>query len=112
MIRSGELRERVTFQRMTEVSKPGGGFQEIPVTYLETFASVRQEAPGADIIAQQQNLSGVLKVRIRYNPEIEIKVGDIILWRDFTLTALEPQVDYLRRFITIRSLSAIETTGR
>lgn len=112
MLTAGTLRELVTIKRPTgQVPLPDGGFETIYTTILETFASVKQEMPGADVIAQQENLSGVMIVKIRYRPT-EIKVGDIIEWRGFALTAMQPQVDFLRRWITIRSLSAIETTER
>jgi hypothetical protein len=49
---------------------------------------------------------------IRYNPSVVIQNGDQIEWRGYYFTSLAPKVDPLRRYITIKAFSAMETTNR
>lgn len=112
MIGAGNLREKITIQQPVQVQRPDGGFDTEWQTVKETFAQVTEKQPSVDAIAQQQNITGILEVRIRYNPEVAILNGYKIVWRGFEFVGMKPKVDPLRRHITLLVFSEIETTER
>lgn len=107
------LREKITFIRIT-VSQDASGqlVNSENAYYSPRGAMVREVQPSVDVIAQQQNITTLIEVKLRYNPEISILNGDKIEWRGFRFNALAPMVDPLRRWITIKAFSEIETTDR
>jgi hypothetical protein len=107
------LREKISFIRVSSTKDSTGDLVNTETVYYEPKgASVREITPSVDVIAQQQNLSTLIEVKIRYNPEIAILNGDKILWRGFRFNALAPKVDMMRDWITIRAFSEMETTDR
>lgn len=80
--------------------------------YSPKAASVEEVRPSVDVIAQQQNISQLIKIRLRYNPEISIHNGDKIYWRGFRFNSLAPKVDRYRRYVEILAFSEMETTDR
>lgn len=107
------LREKIKFIRANKIQDESGQLvSEEDVFYSPKGASVTQLTPSVDVIAQQQNISSLIEIVIRYNPEISIINGDKIEWRGFRFNALSPQVDPLRRWIRIKAFSEIETTQR
>ena len=84
----------------------------VSIYYEPKGASVKEITPSVDVVAQKQDLSTLIEVVIRYNPSVAIQNGDQIEWRGYYFTALAPKVDPLRRYITIKAFSAMETTDR
>lgn len=112
MITAGRLRDRISIQRKTTSQTPDGGSETVWDTIHDTYADVEEVRPSVDVIAQQQNIQIMIRVRIRYNPELSIKNGDRIEWRGFILVAMAPKVDPLRRWIEFVAHSEIEETER
>lgn len=108
------MREKVVFKRSTETQNPvtGNLINTVSTYYEPKGASVREITPSVDTIVQKQDLGTLIEVVIRYNPSVVIQNGDQIEWRGYYFTSLAPKVDPLRRYITIKAFSAMETTNR
>ena len=108
------LREIVTFGRntITQDLNTGDLVNVSAIYYRPKGADVKELQPSIDVIATQQNISMLIEVKIRYNPEVAILNGDKIYWRGFTFNALAPKVDPFRDYIYIKAFSEIETTNR
>jgi len=107
------LREKISFIRVTQTQGSDAELVSTETTYYQPKgASVKEITPSIDVIAQQQNITSLIEVKLRYNPEKSIQNGDKIEWRGFRFNALTPKVDPLRRWITIKAFSEIETTNR
>ena len=105
--------EKIRFFRFQLVSDGMGGNISTEVTIWEPQgAEVQEMRPSVELIATQQNISQVIRIRCRYNPEVSIKVGDKIEWRGFTFNSLLPTVDRRTRMMEIMAVSEIETTDR
>jgi hypothetical protein len=108
-----KLREKIAFIRVSQTQDSTGQLVNTESIYYEPKgASVTEITPSNDVIIQQENISTLIQVVIRYNPEIAIIVGDKIEWRGFRFNALAPKVDPMRGWITIKAFSEIETTSR
>jgi hypothetical protein len=108
------MREKVVFKRSIETQNPvtGNLINTVSTYYEPKGASVREITPSVDTIVQKQDLGTLIEVVIRYNPSVVIQNGDQIEWRGFYFTSLAPKVDPLRRYVTIKAFSAMETTNR
>ena len=108
------MREKVVFKRSIETQNPvtGNLINTVSTYYEPKGASVREITPSVDTIVQKQDLGTLIEVVIRYNPCVVIQNGDQIEWRGYYFTSLAPKVDPLRRYITIKAFSAMETTNR
>jgi hypothetical protein len=107
------MREKVSFIRVSEDQDSTGQLVNSETVYYEPRGvSVRQISASVDMIIQQQNITSLIEIEMRYNPQISILNGDKIEWRGFRFNALSPIVDPLRRFIKIKAFSEIETTSR
>jgi hypothetical protein len=108
------MREKVVFKRSIETQNPvtGNLINTVSTYYEPKGASVREITPSLDTIVQKQELGTLIEVVIRYNPSVIIQNGDQIEWRGFYFTSLAPKVDPLRRYVTIKAFSAMETTNR
>ncbi len=105
--------EKIRFYRITLVPDGMGGSIPTEETIWEPQgAEVQEMRPSTELIATQQNISQVIRIRCRYNPEIAIKIGDKIEWRGFTFNSLLPTVDRRTRMMEIMAVSEIETTDR
>ncbi len=105
--------EKIRFFRTVLVPDGMGGSIPTEETIWEPQgADVREMRPSTELIATQQNISQVIRIRCRYNPEIAIKIGDKIEWRGFTFNSLLPTVDRRTRMMEIMAVSEIETTDR
>lgn len=105
--------ERIRFYRTTLVPDDMGGSIPAEETIWEPQgAEVKEMRPSTELIATQQNISQVIRIRCRYNPEIAIKIGDKISWRGFVFNSLLPTVDRRTRMMEIMAVSEIETTDR
>ena len=105
--------EKIRFYRVHLTPDPMGGSTATEETIWEPQgAEVKEMRPSTELIATQQNISQVIRIRCRYNPEIAIKVGDKISWRGFTFNSLLPTVDRRTRMMEIMAVSEIETTDR
>jgi len=108
-----DLREKVRFIRVTKDQDSTGQLVNTEAVFYEPKGvSVREITPSIDVIAQQQNITSIIEIKMRYNPEISIINGDKIEWRGFIFNALSPKVDLLRRWVSIKAFSEIETTNR
>ena len=112
MIRAGELREKITIERATQVQQPDLSWETTWNPIHQTFASVTEKKPSVDVIAQQENIQMLIEIKIRYNPTVSILIGDRIEWRGFYFTSMAPKVDPLRRGIVFMAHSEIEKTER
>lgn len=112
MIPAGLLRERIKIERSVKTENPAGGWSTEWVKVHDTLAQVAEKKPSLDVIAQQENISTFIEIKIRFNPNVNIKIGDRIEWRGFYFTSMKPLVDFLRTTITILAFSEIETTDR
>ncbi len=105
--------EKIRFYRTVLVPDGMGGSIPTEETIWEPQgADVREMRPSTELIATQQNISQVILIRCRYNPEIAIKIGDKIEWRGFVFNSLLPTVDRRTRMMEIMAVSEIETTDR
>lgn len=105
--------EKIRFYRTVLVPDGMGGSIPTEETIWEPQgAEVREMLPSTELIATQQNISQVIRIRCRYNPEIAIKIGDKISWRGFIFNSLLPTVDRRTRMMEIMAVSEIETTDR
>lgn len=105
--------EKIRFYRNVLVSDGmGGSIPSEETIWQPQGAEVREMRPSVELIATQQNISQVIRIRCRYNPEIAIKIGDKIEWRGFTFNSLLPTVDRRTRMMEIMAVSEIETTDR
>lgn len=106
-------RERISFIRVSQTQDETGQLVNVETTYYSPKAAeVTEVRSSVDVIVQQQNVTQLIKVRLRYNPEMAILNGDKIEWRSFRFNALSPKVDRYRRYIEIMAFSEIETTDR
>jgi hypothetical protein len=107
------LREKISFIRVSTTQDSTGDLVNTETTYYEPKGSrVRTLSASTDVIAQQGNQTSLIEVTVRYNPEIAIQNGDLILWRGFRFNAMSPIVDEMRTWVTIRAFSEIESTSR
>lgn len=108
------MREKVVFYRSVQTQDAVTGVLINTVTsyYEPKGASVKEIKASVDTVVQKQDLSTIIEVVIRYNPQVFIINGDQIEWRGFYFTAMAPKVDTMRRYITIMAFSAMETTDR
>ena len=106
-------REKITFIRVTQTQDSSGELVNTEaVIFSPRSAIVKELSPSVDLIVQQQNITAMIQVELRYNEQIPIINGDKIEWRGFRFNALAPKVDRFRRWITIKAFSEIETTDR
>lgn len=107
-------REKISFIRVSQSQDPNtGDIINVETTYYSPKAAqVTEVRSSTDMIVQQQNITQLLKVKIRYNPTIEILNGDFIEWRTYRFTNLSFKVDPFRRYIEVMAFSEIETTDR
>jgi len=107
------LREKVSFIRVTQDQDSTSQLVNTETVYYEPRgARVRTLLSSTDVIVQQQNQTSLIEVTVRYNPTVAILNGDIIVWRGFRFNAMSPIVDEMRRWVTIKAFSEIETTSR
>lgn len=112
MIRAGELRDKIIIQRPIRVSNGSGGYDTTYETIIETFAKVIERNPRNEFEGGQMDLKTLVEFVIRYRPD-NINIGDRIVWRGFNFTvANSMKVDPLRRYITITTVSEMETSER
>lgn len=106
-------RERISFIRVEQTQDDSGQLVNTEETYYSPKAAqVTEMRSSVDVIAQQQNVTQVLKVNLRYNPEVSILNGDFVVWRNFRFTNLSFKVDPFRRWIEIMCFSEMESTDR
>lgn len=112
MIRAGELRDKIIIQRPVRVSNGSGGFDITYDTIIESFAKVVERNPQNEMEGGQYDLKTLVEFVIRYRPDA-IEIGDRVIWRGFNFTvANSMKVDPLRRYITITTVSEMETSER
>lgn len=106
-------REKISFIRVAVTQDNTGQLVNTEsIYYSPKAAKVEEVRSSVDVIAQQGNITQVIKVNIRYNPEIEILNGDFIEWRGYRFTNLSFKVDRYRRYIEVMAISEMESTNR
>lgn len=107
------MREKITFIRVTPTQDENGDLtNQETIIYHPSGAEVVEINPSIDLIAQQANINSIIRVKIRYNPEIPIRIGDKIEWRGFRFNSLTMKVDPRRTYVLINAMSEMETTQR
>ena len=105
--------EKIRFFRNVLVPDGMGGSIPTEVTIWQPQGvSVEELKPSEELVATQQNISQLIRIKCRYNPEIAIKIGDKAEWRGFIFNTLLPTVDRRTRMMEIMAVSEIETTDR
>lgn len=97
---AGELRERVTIQRVTNTRDAIGGVIETWATLVTVYARVLPMSAGEQYRRQQIQAKADWKVTVRYNNEI--RPADRLVWRTRTFQikgVLNP--DLHRRFLDL-----------
>lgn len=112
MIRSGELREKVTIDRPVRTPIGGGSSDTTYIPLLDTYAAVVEERSNPEMIANQENIKNYVHFKIRYRPEIYIKISDRLTWRGFHFIVNNIKVTALRSQIDIYVNSEMETSSR
>lgn len=107
-------REKIQFIRVSQSQDllTGDNVNVETVYYSPKAAQVTELKSSVDVIAQQQNITQFLKVKLRYNPEVTILNGDFVVWRTYRFTNLSFKVDPFRKWIEIMAFSEIESTDR
>jgi len=106
------LIEKIRFYRTVLIPGPLGNTPTEVTIWQPQGAEVQEMKPSIEMIATQQNINQVIRIRCRYNPEISVKIGDKIEWRGFIFNSLLPTVDRRTRMMEIMAVSEIETTDR
>ena len=107
------MREKVKFIRITTTQDATGRIVNTESIYYEPKgAEVTEIQPSLDTIVGQDSISMLINVKIRYNPEVFIRIGDKIEWRGFRFNSIVMKVDPWRRFISIKAMSEMETSDR
>ena len=106
------MREKIVIQKQKRV-RVGAGYE----TTWETFYSpksvdVEETSPSIEMLAGQENVSSIIKIKMRYNPEVYVKNGDRIIWRGFNFNSMKFVVDRVKRWIYIFAVAEMETTDR
>lgn len=112
MLRAGELREKISIDRPTRVPIGGGAYDTTYINFLNTFAMVVEERSNPELIANQENIKNYVHFKIRYRPEIYIKISDRLTWRGFYFIVNNIKVSALRSQIDIYVNSEMETSSR
>jgi len=112
MILAGELREKLSFSRVTRTPNGSGGFTSSYASFLDTFAAIVEERSSPQSIANQENTVNQVHFKIRYRPDFPVKNADRMTWRGFIFTVNNIKVDPLRTQIDIYCNSEMETSER
>lgn len=89
----------------------GSTFAEFAI-WTPQAAQITEMEPTIEMIATQENLNQAVKVKVRYNPEVTIELGDKFKWRGFTFNSIRIKVDRIKRMQEIIATSEIETNDR
>ena len=107
------MREKVKFIRIETTQDNTGQIVNTETIYYEPKgAEVTEIQPSLDTIVGQDSISMLINVKIRYNPEVFIRIGDKIEWRGFRFNSIVMKVDPWRRFVSIKAMSEMETSDR
>ena len=112
MLRAGELREKIVIQAPIRTEIGGGAYETTYTQRLATYAMVVEERSNPNLVGSQENIQNYVHFKIRYRPQIEIKIGDRIVWRDFNFIVNNIKVSGLRTQIDIFVNSEMETSNR
>lgn len=112
MVRAGELKDHITFQKVVRTSDGSGGFTDTWQDVLSTFAKVEEIRSNPYLVASQEDINTYLKVTIRYRPDVFLENGNRAIWRGFTFIVNNIKVDPFRTSIEIFVHSEIETSNR
>ena len=112
-MQTGELTDRLTFQRKTTVQGEAGDLFNSYSTVLTTFAKVREKSGGYSMETGSINSETRISVVMRYRPDVAIVTGDKVTWRGFEwIVENGPVVDAKRTYIMLEAVFKVETTKR
>jgi SPP1 family predicted phage head-tail adaptor len=113
MIKSGELTDRIVFERSQSTQSSNGDLVTIFVPILTTFAKVREKSGGYSFETGSINSESRISIIIRYRPDIALVTGDRVEWRGFSwILENSPVVDAKRTMIIMEATLKIETSDR
>lgn len=107
---SGRLTERVIVERYTEVELPDGNVSKSWSTIHVPYCDVQEKDASIDTIATHDDMSQVIIVTCRWNPEIFYKEGDRLKWRDRVMKIHSFKINKRRSITTIIAKTHNETT--
>lgn len=107
---SGRLTERVIVERYTEVELPDGNVSKSWSTIHVPYCDVQEKDASIDTIATHDDMSQVIVVTCRWNPEIFYKEGDRLKWRDRVMKIHSFKINKRRSITTIIAKTHNETT--
>ena len=81
MINAGRLKDKVKIYRPTAAKNDSGGDVYVNDPYLNTYAEVTEISSDPAEIAKQENVKQVVKVLIRFRPNLSLSNGDLMEWR-------------------------------
>lgn len=112
MVTAGRLKEIARIQRPIRVRNGSGGFTTTHADVLNPmYCDVRQNVPSTDVIASQANIIQPFIFVTRYRTDVEVQIGDRILWRDRTFSILGFKWDINRSELIITASTANESTS-
>jgi len=113
ILKAGDLRDHIKFQRKTQSQLPNGDLTTILTPILSTYAKVREKSGGYSVDTANVNSNSVIELWIRYRTDIYLEVGDVVEWRGFEwVLENSPVVDHLRTFIYMTATILTQSTKR
>jgi len=113
ILKAGDLRDHITFQRKTQTQLPNGDLTTILTPILSTYAKVQEKSGGYSVETANVNSNSVIEVWIRYRTDIYLEVGDVVEWRGFEwVLENSPVVDHLRTSIYMTATILTQSTKR
>ena len=111
-IEAGRLKDKVLFERLSDLPNGSGGLAGDYVPILETFAEVLEIGSTPDLIAQGIKIRQTLKMTIRYRPDFAFIVNDKVSWRGTEFIIENMRVDPWRTYIEIIAAPIINSSIR
>ncbi|AGO48015.1 phage head-tail joining protein [Cellulophaga phage phi12:1] len=111
-ISAGSLKDRVSFFRMQPTQNDSGGSDFDQVEYLKTYAQVEELSSSPELLASQENVKQVVRVRIRYRKETNFINGDLMTWRGFKFVLNNFKVDPFRTYIEMNLFAIFDNSHR
>ena len=113
MIKSGELTDRIVFERSTSTQGVNGDLVTSFQPILTTFAKVREKSGGYSFDTGSVNSESRISIVMRYRPDISLVTGDRVEWRGFSwILENSPVVDAKRTMIMMEATLKIESSER
>jgi head-tail adaptor len=113
MIHSGELKDKIKFERATNTTAANGDNETVFVEVLNTFAKVVEKSGCYNYESGKVNSQSRIEIHIRYRPVIPVIVGDRVTWRGFIwILENSPVVDTMRTSIKMTATLQVDSSYR